>query len=112
MHELSLTRSIVAIVTRAAKGRKVAVVEVDVGALRQVVPGTLRRCWGLVTPGTWLEGSRLEVRHVPAVIECTDCGRATSLTDAPVMRCATCGCRDVRIVSGEEFSVTALQLEV
>jgi len=111
MHELSLCRSISSIVTRVADGRRVAVVEIDVGRLRQVVPSTLARCWDVLTPGTPLQGSRLAIRVVPAVLRCPQCGADTTLADLPVMKCAACGCRAVSIVSGEEFAVTALQLE-
>ena len=112
MHELSLCRLIESIVRRAADGRKVAVVELDVGELRQVVPSTLEHCWALVTPGTSLEGSRLAIRRIPGVVVCTSCAARTTLTDVPVMRCGACQGSDVKTVAGEEFIVTSLQLEV
>jgi len=111
MHELSLCRSIETIVLRAAEGRRVGVVEVDVGDLRQVVPSTLEYCWGLVVAGTALAGSRLDVTHIPAVLECENCGHKTTLDDLPIMKCESCGNTDVRVISGEEFMVAAIQLE-
>jgi len=112
MHELSLCRSIDTIVRRVADGRKVAVIELDVGELRQVVPATLEHCWALLTPGTPLQGSTLAIRRIPGVIICAGCGAETTLTDLPIMRCGTCQGSDVKTVSGEEFIVTSLQLEV
>jgi len=112
MHELSLCRSIDSIVRRAADGRKVAVIELDVGELRQVVPATLEHCWALLTPGTLLEGSTLSIRRIPAVIVCAGCGAETTLTDLPIMECGVCHGSDVKLVSGDEFIVTSLQLEV
>ena len=112
MHELALCRSIERIVRRAADGRKVAVVELDVGELRQVVPTTLESCWALLSEGTRLAGSQLAVRRVPAVIACDDCGAGTRLVAVPILRCGSCDSAEVRVVSGEEFMVTAIQLEV
>ncbi|MCL2653853.1 MAG: hydrogenase maturation nickel metallochaperone HypA [Propionibacteriaceae bacterium] len=111
MHELSLCRSIETIVLRAAGGRRVGIIEIDVGDLRQVVPSTLEYCWGLVVAETALAGSRLEVNHIPAVLECEDCEHKTTLDDLPIMKCESCGSQNVRVVSGEEFMVAAIQLE-
>ena len=111
MHELSLCQSIGRIVSRVAAGRKVVVVEVDVGDLRQVVPETLARCWSLVTDGTALGSSRLAVRTLPAVVRCRACGAEGGLAEAPLIRCGVCGSSAVDILSGEEFLVRALELE-
>ncbi|MCL2316854.1 MAG: hydrogenase maturation nickel metallochaperone HypA [Actinomycetia bacterium] len=111
MHELSLCRSIAGIVRRAAGGRFVAVVELDVGALRQVVPATLQHCWGVVARDADLAGSRLVIRHIPGVLVCGDCGAETQLTDLPILRCGSCASPSVDLVSGEEFMVTAIQVE-
>jgi len=110
VHELSLCRSIGGIVQRAAQGRPVQVVEVDVGALRQVVPTTLERCWSLVADAN-LKGSRLEVHHIPAVLRCRVCGAQTTLTDLPLFECEACGSVDVEVVSGEEFMVRSIVLD-
>jgi len=112
MHELSLCRSIKSIVASASGDKKVAVIELDVGELRQVVPATLQYCWTMVSEGTLLEGSELAIRRIPGVIRCEDCGAETTLAGAPILRCGSCSSAAVRIQSGEEFIVTAIQLEV
>ncbi|MCL1922514.1 MAG: hydrogenase maturation nickel metallochaperone HypA [Propionibacteriaceae bacterium] len=111
MHELSLCQSILAIASKNSGGRRVRSVEIDVGHLRQVVPETLLSCWELTTPGTPLESSTLQIRHIPAVIQCGSCGQETTLEDSPILVCEFCGSQDVTIVSGEEFMVCALQVE-
>lgn len=108
MHELSICTSIAALVERHADGRRVAVVHLDVGHLRQVVPDTLRFSWEVVVTGTPLEGSVLQVRDIPAVIDCRTCGTSTTLA-APVFRC-TCGSTDVAVTAGEELQLTSLDL--
>jgi len=110
VHELSICRSIVDIVDRHAAGREVTVVRVQVGQLRQIVPETLAYCWSLVNESTRYSGTRLEIEHVPAAVECHDCGQRTLLAE-PVLRCSGCGGAQVGIVAGEEFLITSLDLE-
>lgn len=110
MHELSICSSIAGIATRHAAGRTVAVIHVQIGQLRQIVPDTLVYCWDLVTAGTPLAGSRIDVEAIPACIRCRDCGRVAEVGDLPVFACGTCGGRDTEIISGEECLITSLEL--
>jgi hydrogenase nickel incorporation protein HypA/HybF len=111
LHELSISRSIAETVRRHAEGRPVASVRVEVGHLRQIVPGSLRHCWQLTVAGTDLDGSDLEVIEIPASIECLNCATRRELTE-PVFRCAFCGSDHVSIASGEELTIASYDLEV
>lgn len=110
MHELSICQSIVRVVEGARQDRPVATVHLRVGQLRQVVPETLTYCWGLVTETTPLAGSRLEVDHIPVVLDCRACGDRTEVTHHLVLTCAACGSGDIALVTGEELEVTSLDL--
>jgi hydrogenase nickel incorporation protein HypA/HybF len=59
MHELSLTRSIVAIVAEHAAGRRVRRVRLAVGPEACVERHALEFCFGFATAGTSLEGAEL-----------------------------------------------------
>lgn len=109
MHELSLCSAIAATVDDHATGRCVEVVRLRVGHFRQVVPDTLQFCWGVTTQNTPLDGCRLEIVHVPAVIVCRDCHGATDL-DQPILRCAGCESTAVDMVSGEEFLIDSIDV--
>ena len=109
MHEVSICTAIAKIAHEAAAGRPVERVRVDVGYLRQVVPDTLRHSWEMVVFGTPLDGVELEVREVPAVIECRQCASRTELED-PVFRCGACGSTETNVVSGNELFVTSLDV--
>jgi hydrogenase nickel incorporation protein HypA/HybF len=108
VHELSICTSLAALVERHAAGRRVSVVHLDVGHLRQVVPATLTYSWEVVVADGPLAGSSLDIHHVPAVIQCRDCATSTTLTH-PVFRC-TCGSTAVDVVSGNELLVRSLDL--
>ncbi len=109
MHELSLCEAIAGAVNRHAAGRPVTRVLVRIGHLRQVVPDALTFSWEMLSTGTDLEGSVLEVESVPAVVACSACGAETTL-DLPILACSRCYSRDVTLVSGEEFAVVSLEL--
>ena len=110
MHELSIAESIVAVVERHARGRRVTAVTVSVGHLRQVVPASLEFAFELITHGTALDGAELELEEVPAAGHCRACGRESRLDGFP-LNCRSCGSADVEIVSGEELQVESLDVE-
>jgi hydrogenase nickel incorporation protein HypA/HybF len=110
MHELSICHAISGIAQRSAEGRRVSRVCIDVGWLRQVVPGTLAYCWRIVVDGTELEGSVLDINEIPPTIDCAGCGRRTVL-EHPVFRCGGCASSDVSIAAGDELILTSLELQ-
>ena len=107
MHELSISNAIAKVVLDHAGGRRVESVQVQVGALRQIVPDALTFCWEIVRDHPLLDRSRLEIEYVAGVIECGDCGERSTLTEF-VLLCPGCGSGLVRVVSGEEFLVIEL----
>lgn len=110
MHELSLCHQIHRVVDRAAAGRPVSVVHVQVGRLRQVRPDTLRYCWTIVSDGTRMSGSILDVESVPVTAQCRRCGHVTAIGNVLVLVCAACQGAELDIKTGEEFLITSLDL--
>lgn len=109
VHELSICRSIADIVERHAAGRTVTDVRVQVGHFRQVVPATLEYCWEITVSGGPLDGSRLEIDHVPARMRCRACDVETVLT-VPVLRCERCNGVETELLTGEELLVTSIDV--
>jgi len=110
LHELSLSGAIVNTAVKHAAGRRVTVVSLRVGRLRQVVPDTLDFYFGFVAQGTVCEGARLEQELVPARVRCGPCEREWEL-DMPIFHCETCGGTDIEVLSGEEFEVESIEVE-
>jgi hydrogenase nickel incorporation protein HypA/HybF len=110
VHELSISGAIVNTAVKHAAGRRVTVVSLRVGRLRQVVPDTLDFYFGFVAQGTVCEGARLEQEVVAARAGCTRCGHEWEL-DMPVFRCAVCGSADVEVRSGDELEVESIEVE-
>lgn len=111
MHELSLCNSIQTVVQKAAEGRTVETVHLQVGKLRQVIPETLVYCWGIVTDGSPLSGSVLDVESIPITVTCRDCQQDTGVEHELVLVCAACGSAMVDVTTGEEFLVTSIDVE-
>lgn len=110
MHELSLAGAIVDTAVRHSGGRKVEVVNLTVGRLRQVVPDSLDFYFSLVASNTLCEGARLEQSVVEASLLCTSCDLRWTLEE-PLFRCPSCAGSQVEIVSGNEFEVDTIVLE-
>jgi hydrogenase nickel incorporation protein HypA/HybF len=61
VHELSITRNVVAIVSERATGQRVTRVRLEIGRLSAVVPDSIRFCFDICAQGTPLEGATLEI---------------------------------------------------
>jgi hydrogenase nickel incorporation protein HypA/HybF len=110
VHELSLSSAIVNTVVKHADGRRVSVVNLRVGHLRQVVPDSLEFYFEFVARGTVCEGARLEPELVPAVLRCDTCAASWEM-DLPFFRCPECGSGEVTVESGNEFEVESIEVE-
>jgi hydrogenase nickel incorporation protein HypA/HybF len=110
VHELSLSSAIIGTVAKHAAGRRVAVVNLRVGRLRQVVPETLEFYFEFVARGTGCEGASLEQEVIEARLRCSPCATEWGI-DIPAFRCPTCGGSDVVVASGNEFEVESIEIE-
>ena len=109
MHELSIAAAILDTAERHADGRRVTVVSMRVGELRQVVPDTLAFYWDIVARGTPCEGARLEQEIVRGRLRCGPCGCEWAVDEAD-FRCAACGAA-AEVVSGQELRVESIEVE-
>ncbi len=108
MHELGITRNVVAICSERAQGLAVRRVRLEIGALSAVLPDAVRFCFDICSSGTLLEGAVLEIVEVPGGALCRDCGAAVPLR-ALYGRCG-CGSADLLVVSGEELNIKEMEV--
>jgi hydrogenase nickel incorporation protein HypA/HybF len=109
MHELAITRNIVAIVGDAAKGRRVTRVILEIGTLSGVMADAVAFCFEIVAEGTALAGAALDIRQIDGRARCRDCGEefAAETLYAP----CPCGSRHTERLAGEELNIKAMELE-
>jgi hydrogenase nickel incorporation protein HypA/HybF len=110
MHELSLSSAVINTAVKHAGGRRVTLVSLRVGKLRQVVPDTLAFYFEFVARGTLCEGARLEQEVLEARLACHSC-RSEWGIEIPAFRCPTCGGSDVWVAGGNEFEVESIEVE-
>jgi len=110
MHELSLSSAIVNTVVKHANGRRVTLVSMRIGRLRQVVPDTLDFYFGFVARDTVCEGASLEYEIVAAQLRCTSCAHDWAV-EIPAFRCPRCESAEVEIAAGNEFEVESIEVE-
>jgi hydrogenase nickel incorporation protein HypA/HybF len=109
MHELSLAGALVNTALRHADGRRVAVISVKVGRLRQVVPETLAFAFGFVSRDTFCEGARLELQVIDGRLRCRPCEHEWEI-EIPAFRCPICGGAEVEIAAGNEFLIESIEV--
>jgi hydrogenase nickel incorporation protein HypA/HybF len=110
VHELSLSSAIVNTAEKHARGRRVTLVELRVGKLRQVIPDTLEFYFEFVARGTVCEGARLAQQVIDARLRCHECGHEWDI-EIPAFRCPQCASSDAEIATGNEFEVEAIEVE-
>ena len=110
MHELSITRNVVAIVSERAAGERITRVRLDIGRLSGVIPEAIRFCFEACAQGTPAEGALLEIVEIAGRGRCGACATEFAL-DVPAGRCPECGSASMTIVAGEELKIREMELE-
>ncbi|MET0699369.1 MAG: hydrogenase maturation nickel metallochaperone HypA [Mycobacterium sp.] len=110
MHELALCEAIAGVVRPHADGRRVDIVRVRIGALRQVVPESLEFCWSLIREYESLPGADLELELVAAEVVCRRCRQRHEIESRWSLLCPACESADVEVIRGNEFLVTSLEV--
>jgi hydrogenase nickel incorporation protein HypA/HybF len=122
VHEFSIATSLVEAVTEIARKQsasKIIEVQLKVGKLRLISLEQLRFSYGILSTGTPLEGSRLNIEETPGFARCPNCNYRHELetSDAsfhfglPLMNCPTCG-TDLLLEGGDECLITKVRMEV
>jgi hydrogenase nickel incorporation protein HypA/HybF len=109
MHELGITRNIVAIVGEAAAGRRVRRVALELGKLSGVMADAIAFCFDEVARGTALDGAILDINEIEGRARCHLCD-AEFVTEALFTPCP-CGSRDWTRLQGEELTIKTMEIE-
>jgi hydrogenase nickel incorporation protein HypA/HybF len=110
VHELSITRNVVAIVSERAVGQRVTRVRLEIGRLSAVVPDAIRFCFDICAKGTPLEGAELEIVEIAGRGLCGACGTECVLA-VPAGRCSACGALSLSVIAGEELKIKEMEVQ-
>lgn len=121
MHEYGLVQDVVNLVLQRSppeSGRKVACVRIEVGEFLVASRESLETAYEVLTRGTPLDGSRLEVSSVSGRARCEACGFEGSGADLgediaeppTVLLCPTCGA-PLLVIEGAGITLLDVQLQ-
>lgn len=113
MHELSVTESILDISLRHAKdsgASKITDVHLVIGDLASIVDDSVQFYWDIITENTIAQGAKLHFKRIPVRMYCSTCAKEFE-PDPDAFECPKCGGIRSKIVSGEEFYLSAIDIE-
>jgi len=115
MHELAICRDLVAAVLAELRrvdlpGVRVLNARVRVGAMRQIVPDTLRFAYKVLTENTPAAGSTLEIETEPVTVRCRVCGWSGPV-EGGLFACRRCRTGDVEVTAGRDITLERLEIE-
>jgi hydrogenase nickel incorporation protein HypA/HybF len=110
MHELGITRNIVAIAAEYAQGAKVKRVTLEIGKLTAIFSDAIRFCFDVCCQGTVLERAELEIIEIPGLARCRQCQTEIPL-EMPYGICHVCGSTDLAIIQGEELKIKEMEVD-
>jgi hydrogenase nickel incorporation protein HypA/HybF len=110
MHELAVTQSLLQLALNHANGGRVTNLYLEIGQLSSFVDDTVQFYWDIISEGTPAQGAKLHFQRVPAEMECLDCEQRYRLS-ADHLACPNCDGTQVRLVSGDQFYLEAIDVE-
>lgn len=113
MHELSVTESILEISlrhAREAKAKRITNLYLVIGQLASIVDDSVQFYWDIISAETIAAGAVLHFRRLPAVLTCLECSAQFSPGDRS-FSCPDCNSERVKVVSGDEFYMEAIDIE-
>lgn len=114
MHELSVTEGLLEIATRHAQARgaqRVLDLHIVIGQLASIVDDSVQFYWDIISAGTPCQGAHLTFQRVPATVQCNTCDQ-TFAFNLEVPSCPTCGSFSTHLISGEEFRLDSIEIEM
>jgi hydrogenase nickel incorporation protein HypA/HybF len=113
MHELTITESLLEIALRHARNAnatKITDLYLVIGQLSSIVDDSVQFYWGIIAKDTQAEGAKLHFKRIPTEILCLDCSHQYFPGDN-TMACPNCESIKVKIISGEEFYLEAINVK-
>lgn len=113
MHEFPVTQSICRIAVEEAKrigAQRITRIMIAQGDYTDYVPDIIQEYFNIVSEGTLAEGAQLEIRKIPAVLHCEECGM-DSVVEHFRMRCPLCLSGKTKLLSGKEFYIDSMEVE-
>jgi hydrogenase nickel incorporation protein HypA/HybF len=113
MHELSVTESILEISLRhahQANAKRITNIYLVIGQLASIVDDSVQFYWDIISEESLAKGSVLHFRRLPATLSCLDCDHQFTPGNNG-FSCPNCKSERIKVISGEEFFLEAIDIE-
>src|SRR4030067_1911494 len=113
MHELNVTESILEISLRhanQANAESINNLYLVIGKLASIVDDSVQFYWDIISNETIAAGSELHFRRLPATLVCSECNHQYSPGNDG-FSCPNCKSDRIKVISGEEFFMEAIDIE-
>jgi hydrogenase nickel incorporation protein HypA/HybF len=113
MHELPVTESILEISLRhanQAKAKRITNLYLVIGQLASIVDDSVQFYWDIVSKDTLAEGAVLHFKRLPATLACMECDQQYQPGEEG-FSCPNCKSDHVKVISGDEFYMEAIDIE-
>jgi hydrogenase nickel incorporation protein HypA/HybF len=113
MHELSLAHEILKIAEKTASdagAHLITRIDIDVGSLAGIMVGALEFGLDVSKKGTLAESAIIDINTIVGAGTCPTCGE-TFPVNSIFAKCPDCPAAYLRINSGTEFKVIAIEVE-
>ena len=113
MHELAITEQILNLALRhagEANARQVTDLHLEIGALSTIIDDSVQFYWDIISQGSLCQGAALHFHRTPARLHCQDCDQVYTL-EHELTACPHCDGIHVKIISGQEFQLTSIDIE-
>lgn len=114
MHEFGIIDGVIKTVKQSAEdagATKVYSIKLRVGDMTEAVEESLQFAYEVLTEGTILEGSTLEVEAVHPRSRCVECG-AEFEHDRFHVRCPECNSPATTLIAGKELEIASIDVEI
>ena len=113
MHELSLTQGLIEIAEEHARRENATVitsVTMEIGTLSGVMPEAVEFAFEACSQGTLADGATLEIRRIPAIGLCHECGKESAMENL-LDGCTSCNSFALEILKGQEMALIEMEVD-
>ena len=114
MHEGNFTQQIVNSILEELKkypSSRARVVKVNVGEMLHLNPESVRTHFEVMTKGTALAAASLLLKETAVKVQCRRCNSVFRPEDHHAPYCEACKTTDVSVLSGQDVTIEAIDLE-
>ena len=96
---------------RESNASQIKSVQIGIGEISELDRNTVRQVWEQLSRGTLAERAQLHFRFIRAEVQCMACFEKYQPVDKKI-HCPYCGSYGAKILTGEEFHLETIELEL